>query len=96
MGSAHQRSADRVGPDGRTLYLAFPLHGRMLVQVGVQCALFLGLWFVFLSDDSLYAKHKFRDYLHQHGESSIQVSLAKDNFSWEAVCSKLVILVKFT
>ncbi|KAJ7031110.1 TAP-like protein-domain-containing protein [Mycena alexandri] len=60
----------------------------MLTRVGVQCALFVALWFVFLSHDSPYARHKFRKYSHRHGphgEASVQVASTKDDFSWETV-----------
>ncbi|KAJ7755225.1 TAP-like protein-domain-containing protein [Mycena metata] len=53
----------------------------MLTRVGVQCALFVALWFVFLSPDSPYARHKVQS----HGEASVQVALAKDEFSWETI-----------
>ncbi|KAJ7165904.1 TAP-like protein-domain-containing protein [Mycena filopes] len=66
----------------------------MLTRVGLQCALFVALWFVFLSSDSaVYSKHKLeiREYLNRHsGEAAASVqgqaqARSKDEFAWETI-----------
>ncbi|KAJ7174478.1 Alpha/Beta hydrolase protein [Mycena filopes] len=64
----------------------------MITRVGLQCVLFVALWFVFLSSDSAYSKHKIRQVtLNRHSsEASVQdqaeaEARTKDEFRWETI-----------